>query len=84
MKKITNNLIKQFREYLFNEEKAIATIEKYVHDVIVFMRWMAGAEVTKMAVLEYKQGLAEKYAPTSVNAALSSLNSFFVFNEWYD
>lgn len=84
MKKITNTLIEKFREYLFNEEKAVATIEKYIHDVLVFMNWMAGAEVTKMAVLEYKQELTEKFAPASVNAALSSLNSFFVFNEWYD
>ena len=84
MKKVTNNLIKQFREYLFNEEKAITTIEKYIQDVVVFMTWMSGAEVTKMAVLEYKQELTEKYAPASVNAKLSSLNSFFVFNEWYD
>jgi len=84
MKRITNDLIKKFREYLLSEEKAVATIEKYIHDVLVFMTWLAGAEVTKMTVLEYKQELTEKYAPASVNAALSSLNSFFVFNEWYD
>ena len=84
MKRITNELIKKFREYLLSEEKAVATIEKYIHDVLVFMSWMAGAEVTKMTVLEYKQELTEKYAPASVNAALSSLNSFFAFNEWYD
>ena len=84
MKRITNELIKKFREYLLSEEKAVATIEKYIHDVLVFMTWLAGAEVTKMTVLEYKQELTEKYAPASVNAALSSLNSFFAFNEWYD
>ena len=84
MKKITNDLIKNFKEYLLSEEKAIATIEKYIHDVLVFMTWLADAEVTKMAVLEYKQELIEKYAPASVNATLSSLNSFFVYNEWYD
>ena len=84
MKQITNDLIKKFREYLLNEEKAVATMEKYIHDVLVFMTWLAGAEVTKMTVLEYKQELTEKYAPASVNAALYSLNSFFVFNEWYD
>ncbi len=84
MKKITNTLIEKFREYLFNEEKAVATIEKYIRDVLVFMAWLSGTEVTKMAVLEYKQELTEKYAPASVNAALSSLNSFFIFNEWYD
>ena len=72
MKRITNELIKKFREYLLNEEKAVATIEKYIHDVLVFMTWMAGAEVTKMAVLEYKQELTEKYAPASVNGLLDS------------
>ena len=84
MKKITNILIENFREYLLNEEKAITTIEKYVHDVLVFMIWLSEAEVTKKAVLEYKRELTEKYAPTSVNATISSLNSFFAFNEWYD
>ena len=84
MKKITNDLIGNFREYLLNEEKSIATIEKYIHDVLVFMNWLAGQEVTKLMVLEYKQELTKKYAPASVNAALSSLNSFFTFNEWYD
>ena len=84
MKKITNSLVENFREFLMNEEKAIATIEKYIHDVLMFMTWLAGAEVTKMMVLKYKQELTEKYAPASVNATLSSLNSFFAFSEWYD
>ena len=84
MKKITNDLIQKFKEYLETEEKAVATIEKYVHDVLAFMAWLAGAEVSKLVVLEYKHELTEKYAPASVNSALSSLNSFFIFNEWYD
>ena len=84
MKKITNILIENFKEYLSNEEKAITTIEKYVHDVLAFMIWLSGSEVTKKVVLEYKQELTEKYAPASVNATISSLNSFFAFNEWYD
>ncbi len=84
MKKITKNLLEKFKEHLLNEEKAEATIEKYIHDVQVFMHWLDGVEITKMTVLRYKQELIEKYAPASVNAALSSLNSFFSFNEWYD
>lgn len=84
MKKITNDLIQNFKEFLMNEEKAVATIEKYIHDVLAFMKWMAGAEVTKVAVLKYKQELTEKYAPASVNSMLSSLNAFFSYNEWYD
>lgn len=84
MKVITNELVKKFKEYLVNEEKAFATIEKYIHDVLVFMYWLSGAETTKAVVLAYKREIMEKYAPASVNAMLSSLNSFFAFNEWYD
>ena len=38
----------------------------------------------KSVVVKYKQELIEKHAPASVNAAISSLNSFFIYNEWYD
>ena len=84
MKIITKELVEKFKNYLLNEEKAKATIEKYIHDVCVFMVWLGGIETTKSGVLRYKQELTEKYAPASVNATLSSLNSFFSFNEWYD
>ncbi len=84
MKIITDKLVQKFREYLVNDEKAFSTIEKYIRDVITFMIWTNNTVVDKMLVLKYKQELTEKYAPTSVNAALASLNSFFVFNEWYD
>lgn len=84
MQIITDRLIQKFKEYLINEEKALATIEKYVRDITGFMIWCNGAELSKGLVLQYKQELIEKYAPKSVNSILSSLNSFFVFNEWYD
>ena len=84
MKKITSELIQNFKEHLINDEKANATIEKYVHDIIVFMSWLPGSDVNKANVLEYKRELINKYAPASVNAAISSLNSFFDFNEWHE
>lgn len=84
MKKITEKIIAKFKEYLICEEKSQATVDKYIRDVIFFMNWLNGESVSKAMVLKYKQELTEKYAPTSVNAALSSLNSFFIYNEWYD
>ena len=83
MKIITNEIIKKFKNYLTEEEKAKATIEKYIRDILAFMKWMCGREVEKTAVLEYKKKLIENYAPTSVNSMLSSLNIFFAFNEWF-
>ena len=48
------------------------------------MSWLSGSDVNKANVLEYKRELINKYAPASVNAAISSLNSFFDFNEWHE
>lgn len=84
MRKITTEIIKSFNDYLVNEEKAAATVNKYLHDVGEFQIWLGEQELCKAAVLAYKSYLCERYAPASVNAALSSLNSFFNFMEWYD
>ncbi len=83
MQKITNTLIQQFRKYLIDDEKSAATLEKYIRDIKVFMKWCNSAEIDKALVLRYKQRLIEHYAPASVNSVLSSLNSFFAYNEWH-
>ena len=84
MKKITNEAIRLFNDYLISEEKAEATVSKYVHDVGEFRLWLGEGELCKAAVLAYKSRLCERYAPASVNAALCSLNGFFNFMEWYE
>ena len=81
---ITKNLIEKFKQYLIEEEKATATLEKYVRDITAFFAWLAGSELDKITVLRYKEHLIDSaYAPTSVNSVLSSLNSFFEYNEWH-
>ena len=84
MKRITNELIQKFKTHLINEEKSSATLEKYIRDVVAFMQWLNDRVVEKIVVMEYKQNLIENYAPASVNSMLSSINSFFVYNEWYE
>ena len=84
MRKITNELIQEFKAHLIDEEKSSSTLEKYIRDITVFMEWCRETELGKSVVLEYKQDIVEKYAPASVNSILSSLNSFFSYNEWYD
>ena len=81
--KITNKLISEFSEYLIDEEKSVATVEKYIRDIKKFSLWLDGKELTKRIVLNYKEYLGENYAPASVNSILSSLNSFFEYNEWH-
>ena len=84
MRTMTNEQIILFQEHLINEEKALATVGMYVRDVKKFMDWISAVPINKGTVLAYKNHLIEHYAPASVNAALSSLNSFFNFMEWYD
>ena len=84
MKNITQKLIEEFKIFLVSEEKSYATVEKYIRDICAFSEWICGRNVDKTAVLEYKAYLVENYKPASVNSVLSSLNSFFTYNEWYD
>ena len=84
MKIITDKKIYEFKTYLRDEERAAATVEKYIRDVAAFSAWLGGREICKNAVLVYKDHLIENYAPASVNSILSSLNSFFRFMGWHD
>lgn len=80
--KLNKERIQTFKQYLLEEEKSSATVEKYIRDITAFSVWHGDDELTKQAVLSYKTHLTERYAPASVNSVLSSLNSFFDFNGW--
>ncbi len=84
MRIITSKHIDEFGMYLQNEERAAATVEKYIRDIRAFSAWLGEEEIGKNAVLAYKDHLIENYAPASVNSVLSSLNSFFRFTGWHD
>ena len=84
MRNITKQHIEDFHLYLINEEKSGATIEKYMRDIQAFSEWLGSREFDKLNVLAYKTELTKKYAPASVNTVLSSLNSFFTYQEWYE
>ena len=69
---ITKNLIEKFKQYLIEEEKANATLEKYMRDITAFFVWLAGGKLDKLKVLGYKEYLINaNYAPASVNSVLS-------------
>lgn len=84
MKKITQEMVVNFKKFLIDEEKSNATLEKYMRDINAFREWLGNRIVEKVMVLEYKAYLVEKYAPASANSMLSSINSFFEFNEWHE
>ena len=80
---VTEEAITAFVQYLRQEEREAATIEKYSRQVRTFYRWLQGRAVTKETVLEWKGDLQkEGYAPGTVNGKLSAMNSFFRFVGW--
>ena len=85
VKIISQTIIEQFLRQLREEEKSVATIEKYIRDVKAFSKFINGAEITKDAVIAYKQHLLDEgYAARSVNSMLASINSLFRFLGWTD
>lgn len=90
MDEIKNRILSEddifkFRDFLVREEKSAATVEKYLRDARAFLEFAGCRTVTKELVMEYKQSLLErKYAISSINSMLASLNSMFTFFGWRD
>ena len=74
-----------FRQWLLEEEREPATIEKYLREVELFATWMESQPVTKEQVARWKAHLTSSgYQPGTVNGKLSALNKFFSFLGWSD
>ena len=76
---ITPALIQKYALYLREQERAVATIEKYVHDLTSLSAFLAGQVMTKGLLLEWKENLIGQYAPASVNNKLAAVNGFLAF-----
>ena len=76
---VTPALIRKYAAYLREQERAAATIEKYVHDLTALSGFLAGRPASKGALLEWKETLIENYAPASVNNKLAAVNGFLSF-----
>lgn len=82
---LTKAHLEQFRVHLILEERSEATIEKYCRDVVAFMAYADGAEITKELAITYKNKLKDDgYKVRSINSMLASINSLFTFLGWHD
>ena len=82
---ITTEHIVSFGQFLREDERSAATVEKYLREVRLFAVFLDGREVTKAAVAQWKATLlAENYNPTTVNGKLSAIDRFFSFMGWED
>ncbi len=81
--KTAEQLLNLYREYLRDEERSLATMEKYCRDVKRFLEYLGkDGTVDKEKVRDYKQYLKEHYKISSANSMLAAVNSFFTFAGW--
>ena len=84
-RKVSDQELDSFKEYLLREEKSVVTVEKYLRDARTFLVFAGEQEVTKELTVAYKKSLEEKnYAIRSINSMLASVNSFLEFMGWVD
>ena len=82
---IKTKTIASFADYLRAEERADATVEKYVREVTAFAGWIGGAPVTRSSVAAWKERLlAMRYSTATVNGKLTALDRFLRFCGWED
>lgn len=74
------SLIAEYVNYLYEEEKSAATIEKYLRSVRAFFDFLGGRKMTKDVVCQYKYFLKESgYAARTINAMLAAVHSLLKF-----
>ncbi|EHI58470.1 MAG: tyrosine-type recombinase/integrase [Hungatella hathewayi] len=84
---ITDEVLNRYEQYLKEEERSRATVEKYLRDVKKFREYLCSLgehesdknQFDKKIVLEYKQYLNEYYKTTSANSMLAAVNSFLEY-----
>ncbi|MEQ2423525.1 tyrosine-type recombinase/integrase [Enterocloster hominis (ex Hitch et al. 2024)] len=78
---MTEGCINEFQSYLRNEEKAEATISKYLHDVKEMLVFIEEMDLNKESLIEYRKYLSSQYKPQTVNGKLSAINAFLKFKD---
>lgn len=74
----------EYKNYLVAEEKSAATTEKYIRDITAFLAWLGENTLCKEEMLAYKEYIAERYAPASVNSMIIAVNGFLRFAGFTD
>lgn len=72
-------LVRDYENYLVEEERSGNTITKYMRDLKSYFIFLQGEAVTKESLVCWKEKLTQTYLPASVNSMLAAVNGFL---EW--
>ena len=75
--------LERYQKHLLQEERAPATIKKYLRDTCAFAAFLGDGPASRDAVVRWKgRLLADGLCAATVNAKLSALNGLFRFLGW--
>lgn len=84
MRSITQTDLNAFADALYLNEKSRATIAKYLQAVKEFAAFLDGNEITKQALLQYRDELLLRARPRTVNGKLTAIHAYLSFQHWDD
>ena len=82
-RKLTLTEVMSYKTALESDERAPATIEKYLRDAKSFCAWLEDRPVTRELTAQWKSHLlSDGFSPATVNAKLSAVNGLFRVLGW--
>ena len=75
-RRITEADVERFQKEMMENEKAEATIKKYVREAECLKNFLNGCCLTKEILLNYRDRLIKNYQAQTVNGKLSAVNGF--------
>lgn len=88
-----NDLLQDYCDYLYDQDKSEQTIKAYMTDLRSFSRWCQGAtgealeveSITPMEIIEYRNAMLDwGKKPSTINRSLISISSFCQWAEQND
>ena len=80
---LTTALIRRYADYLREQERSAATIQKYTHDLTALLEYLQDGALTKALLIGWKEELSADHAPATVNSMLAAVNGFLRFMGWH-
>ena len=81
---INEKYVMEYMNYLREQERSRATLKKYLHDLKTLITFLNGDELTKAALINWKESLMTQYAPASVNSMIAAANGYVKYKGWYE
>lgn len=77
---LTLRKLKAYETHLYEEEKSIATIKKYMRDLYKFYEFLSNEKLFgKQEIIQFKQELQMHYKASSINSILAALNGYLTY-----